>query len=405
MKMRVYMAPCGIGLGHITRIVPIANELTHRGHTIVYSTYSEGLDYAKQKRLPSYEALPIGFRVTSDGTIDFKMTAATSGFSLGIRTFLRQLTLEMKYMKAFKPNVVFSDSRASSLLAARLLRVPVVLMLNQFRVDIMKRPSTRSLTILDRLFFVIANIGWLFVRTAVEIVWGRSQAILIPDLPTPYTICLGNLAIPRRYNHKVKLIGPVIANHSHLTQDARRLKQQLGFNSKKALLYAAVSGPKLERTILVKTLLEALKEVAGAYHVVISCGDPMGRRTSRSTDGVKVYDWIEDQDDFIKASDVVISRAGHGTIMKSMAYGKPMILIPIPDHTEQYGNARRATALHVAQMIDQHKVDGETLKTAIERILESGECHQNAVQIREHARSSNAISLACDTIIASAKHC
>jgi uncharacterized protein (TIGR00661 family) len=155
----------------------------------------------------------------------------------------------------------------------------------------------------------------------------------------------------------------------------------------------------------VKRLLEALKGVAGAYNVVISCGDPMGRRTSRSTGGVQVYGWIEDQDDFIKASDLVISRAGHGTIMKSMAYGKPMILIPIPDHTEQYGNARRATALHVAQMIDQHKVDGEALKTAIERILESGECHQNAVQISEHARSSNAISLACDTIIASAKHC
>jgi len=404
VKMRVYMAPCGIGLGHITRTVPIANELTHRGHTIVYSTYSDGLDYAKQKRLPSYEALPIGFRVTSDGTIDFKMTAATSGFSLGIRTFLRQLTLEMKYMKAFKPNVVFSDSRASSLLAARLLRVPVVLMLNQFRVDIMRRPSTRSLTILDRLFFVIANIGWLFVRTAVEIVWGRSQAILIPDLPTPYTICLGNLAIPRRYSHKVKLIGPVIANHFHLTPDASRLKQRLGFSSRKALLYAAVSGPKLERTILVKRLLEALKEVTGAYHVVISCGNPVGRCSSRTTEGVKVYDWIEDQDDFIKASDVVISRAGHGTIMKSMAYGKPMILIPIPDHTEQYGNARRAAALHVAQMIDQRNVDGEALKTAIERILESGEYHRNAVQIREHARSSSAISLACDTIIAWAKH-
>jgi len=401
--MHVYVAPCGIGLGHITRAAPIANELTRRGHTIVFSTYSDGLDYAIRNKLPSLEAVPIGFKVTSDGTIDFKMTAATSGFSLGIRRFLRQLVLEMKYMKAFKPDVVFSDSRASSLLAARLLRIPVVLMLNQFRIEIMKRPSTRKLTVLDRLFFVIANIGWLFIRTGIEIVWGRSQAILIPDLPAPYTICLGNLAIPRRYNHKVKLIGPVIANHFHRVTDQSRLKRQLGINSKKPLIYAAVSGPKVERTILVKMLLESLNGIAREYDVVVSCGDPKGRRTPRSIGGVRVYDWIEEQDDFIKASDLVISRAGHGTIMKSIAYGKPMILIPIPDHTEQYGNARRATALHIAEMMDQHKVNRQALEGAIQRILVSKQYYQNAVQIREHARSSNAIDLACDTILAMAK--
>jgi UDP-N-acetylglucosamine--N-acetylmuramyl-(pentapeptide) pyrophosphoryl-undecaprenol N-acetylglucosamine transferase len=401
--MRVYVAPCGIGLGHITRAAPIANELTRRGHTVVFSTYSEGLDYAKRSRLPTYEALPIGFKVTSDGTIDFKMTAATSGFSLGIRTFLRQLTLEMKYMKTFKPDVVFSDSRASSLLAARLIRIPVVLMLNQFRVEIMRRPSTRKLTVLDRLFFVIANIGWLFVRTGIEIVWGRSQVILIPDLPAPYTICIGNLAIPRRYNHKVKLIGPVLANRLHRITDQSRLKRQLGIDSQKPLIYAAVSGPKVERTILVRLLLESMRQIAREYYVVISCGDPRGSRMPRSTGGVRVYDWIEDQDDFIRASDLVISRAGHGTIMKSMAYGKPMILIPIPDHTEQYGNARRATALHIAEMMDQHRVNGRALEATIQRILESGQYHQNAVQIREQARSSNAIRLACDTILALTK--
>jgi len=31
---------------------------------------------------------------------------------------------------------------------------------------------------------------------------------------------------------------------------------------------------------------------------------------------------------------MVVSRAGHGTVMKTIMLGKPMILIPIPDHTE-----------------------------------------------------------------------
>jgi UDP:flavonoid glycosyltransferase YjiC (YdhE family) len=397
--MRVYVAPCGIGLGHITRAVPIANELARRGNVTVFSTYLDGLDYAKRNHLPTYEAVPISFKVTSDGTIDFKMTAATSGFSLGIRTFLRQLVLELKYMKAFRPDVVFADSRASSLLAARLMRKPVVLMLNQFRVEIIKRPSTRKLTLLDRIFFLIANIGWLFIRTAIEIVWGRSQIILIPDLPSPYTICLGNLAIPRRYSGKVKLIGPVVENHYQPITDQGHLKQQLGIRSKKPLIYAAVSGPRVERMILVKTVLDSLKGISRKYNVVVSCGNPNGRRKPYAIHGITVYDWIENQDDFLKASDLVISRAGHGTIMKSMVYGKPMILIPIPDHTEQYGNARRATSLHVAEMMDQHKVNKQTLEEEIQWILENSEYYQNAVEIRERGRSSNAVNLACDTIL------
>jgi len=401
--MRVYVAPCGIGLGHITRAVPIANELTRRGNTVAFSTYSDGFDYALRNHLPSYRAVPIKFRVTSDGTVDFKKTAATSGFSLGVRTFLRQLVLEIRYIKAFRPDVVFSDSRGSSLLAARLLRLPVALMLNQFRVEIVKRPSKRELSLLDTIFFVIANIGWLFIRTAIEIVWGRSQIILIPDLPLPYTICLGNLGIPRRYAGKVKMIGPVVESRFQSLADQSSFRQKLGLHSEKSMIYAAVSGPKLEREILVNILLDSLRGISEKYDVVLSCGDPIGRRSPHQVHGVLVYDWIEDQDDFINASDLIISRAGHGTILKSIAFGKPMILIPIPDHTEQYSNARRATSLQVAEVMDQRRVNERTLEETVRRILENGKYYQNAVKIREQARSSQAVNLACDAIMAMAK--
>ncbi len=162
---------------------PIAEELNKRGISTVFSTYLDGLEYAKHNRLPTFEAVPLNFRVTADGAIDFKMTAATAGFSLGIRTFLRQVTREIQFLKRFRPDVVVSDSRASSLVAARLLRIPVALVLNQFRVEIMRRPTGRRLSLHDRLFFFIANIGWLFIRTAIQLVWGTSQVILIPDLP------------------------------------------------------------------------------------------------------------------------------------------------------------------------------------------------------------------------------
>jgi UDP-N-acetylglucosamine--N-acetylmuramyl-(pentapeptide) pyrophosphoryl-undecaprenol N-acetylglucosamine transferase len=403
MKLRVYLAPCGIGLGHITRVHPIADELNRRGIKTVFSTYLDGLDYAKHNHLPTYEAVPINFKVKSDGTIDFKMTAASSGFSLGIRTFLEQVVLEIQYLKQFRPDVVLSDSRASSLAAAWLLRIPVALMLNQFRVEIIRRPSGRSLKPLDRLFFFIANIGWVFIRTAIQLVWGRSQIILIPDFAAPYTISLGNLTIPRRYNRKVKLIGPIVETQNNSKAENNRVRRELGFDPARPLIYAAVSGPKVEREVLARTLLDALQGMSGEYQIVLSRGNPE-RSGTYSVNGVKVYDWIENQDDYIKASDLVISRAGHGTIMKSLVYGKPMVLVPIPDHTEQYGNASRAISLHVAEMIDQSSLNHESLKSAVDSVLQSNEFREHSAQISKSAASLDAVAKACDALQDLARH-
>ncbi len=396
--MRVYLAPCGIGLGHITRLHPIAEELNRRGISTVFSTYLDGLEYAKQNKLPTFEAVPLNFRVTADGTIDFKMTAATAGFSLGIRTFLRQVTREIQFLKRFRPDVVVSDSRASSLVAARLLRIPVALVLNQFRVEIMRRPTGRQLSLHDRLFFFIANIGWLFIRTAIQLVWGTSQVILIPDLPAPYTISLGNLAIPNRYNGKVKLIGPTIEDNDNSATTERAARDVLGFDRDRPMIYGAVSGPRIEREVLARMLLESFEQLPRGYQVVLSRGDPNGSRKCRTEGGVKVFDWLDKQDDFIRASDIVVSRAGHGTIMKSLLYGKPMVLIPIPDHTEQIGNARRALQLQVARTIDQNALNGETLELTIEEILNSNQYRTKAAGVSQIAASMRAIPTACDII-------
>ena len=396
--MRVYMAPCGIGLGHITRLHPIAGELIKRGDRMVFSTYLDGLVYARKMGLPTFEAVPLNFKVTTDGTIDFKLTAATSGFSLGIRTFLKQVTREIQFIKQFRPDVVVSDSRASSLVAARLLQVPVALVLNQFRVEIIRRPTNRRLSLHDRLFFFIANIGWLFVRTAIGLVWGKARIILIPDLPAPHTIALGNLAIPKRYNGKVKLIGPTVERTSDTKLGQSEAKRELDFNPARPLIYGAVSGPAVERKVLDRILLHAFEEMPPRFQRVFSRGKPDGVKKARTVRGVRVFDWLLNQDDYINACDVVVSRAGHGTIMKSLTYGRPMVLIPIPDHTEQIGNARRAAQLNVAKIIDQNALNPESLTTAIEDLIQHGTFRKCAAEISQTANRLNAIPLACDII-------
>ncbi|MGA2238779.1 MAG: glycosyltransferase [Candidatus Bathyarchaeia archaeon] len=369
--MRVYVAPCGIGLGHITRCEPIADTLISQGAEVVYSTYSDGLDYARRRGLPTLPTVSIGFRVKEDGTVDFKMTATTSGFSLGVKRFLEQLTAEIRNIKRFKPDVVLSDSRVSSLIAGKLMGVPVALILNQFRVEIVKRPSAKKITPVERLFFLIANIFWLFFRTLLGGIWAGSNVILIPDFPAPYTISASNLAIPKRYKKKVKLIGPIVSDEPKRRSSRGALNGSLFFASRKPLIYAAVSGPKTERTVLAGLLLESLGGFPSEYEVVISRGEPNGSSAPVRDRNLTVYGWIEDQFEVLEASSVVVSRAGHGTIMKSIMLGKPMILIPIPDHTEQYGNAKRASKLGLAEIVPQREVTTERLLDATKKLLHS----------------------------------
>jgi uncharacterized protein (TIGR00661 family) len=84
-----------------------------------------------------------------------------------------------------------------------------------------------------------------------------------------------------------------------------------------------------------------------------------------------IYDWVDDQYELLKAADVVICRAGHGMMMKAMTLGKPMMLIPIPDHTEQYGNARRACKLGLAELVPQKEVTTERLLDATRILLKT----------------------------------
>ena len=396
--MRVYVAPCGIGLGHITRCEPIADALVSQGAEVVYSTYSDGLDYARRRGLPTLPTVPIGFKAKEDGTVDFKMTAATSGFSLGVRRFLKQLTAEIRNIKRFKPDVVLSDSRVSSLIAGKLMGVPVALILNQFRVEIVKKPSAKKISPVERLFFLIVNIFWLFFRTFLGGVWARSDLMLIPDFPAPYTISASNLAIPRRYKKKVKLIGPIVSDEPRERPSGGALNGSLFFASRKPLIYAAISGPKTERTVLADLLLESLRRFPSEYEVVASRGEPNGSSAPVRDGNLTVYDWVEDQHELLEVSDVVVSRAGHGTIMKAIMLGKPMILIPIPDHTEQYGNAKRASKLGLAEIVPQREITAERLLDATKRLLRSPPA--GIERLNKHASFTEAIPIAAHQIVA-----
>ena len=387
--MHIYFSPCGLGLGHVGRCYPIAKELEKMGAKTIFSTYLEGLKFLKAENAPVFEAPPVAAQVKPDGTIDFARTAANPGPFIASYLLTRQVIAEMEYMKAFKPDVVVSDARASPIIAARLLGIPHLCLTNQFQVIIPRR----------RRFLRLAKFADMISLTFIGKIW-TSGLTLIPDFPFPYTISLGNLNIPKAYRKKVKLIGPIINIRPEQLPSKEELKKKLNLGDK-PVIFAPISGPVKERAYFTGLLRKFFMDFPEQYQIVMSLGYPNASTNPIQHENLRIYRWMDDQTrfEYLKACDIVISRAGHGTISQSMYYGKPMILIPTPSHTEQENNAKRAAQIGIAKLKEQPKLTKDELLQNVKEVFENGKLRRKAQEIQKNVLKINGLKKAVEIIL------
>ncbi|OGD56173.1 hypothetical protein A3K78_05705 [Candidatus Bathyarchaeota archaeon RBG_13_52_12] len=355
---RIYFSPCGIGLGHASRSVPIANELRRLGAEILFSTYIEGVDYVEKQGYSVVTAPPISMSNDSSGSIDLRMSSINQGIK-AFPTFMRQVNTEIKYMKAFESDAVVSDSRLSSIFAAKLLGLPVLLILNQFT----------PLIPVQKDMFMLSRVADGLIMTLIGRGWGYADKILIPDFPAPKTLSIDSLRIPGPYQGKVELIGAILPKKP---QDARKstdVRAEFGVTEDQKLIYAGISGPRAERMPLLKLLTPIFESFPDEYRVVMSTGNPTGDSKPVRRGSLLKMGWVKDRFDLLNACDLVVSRGGHETMMQSICYGKRSIIIPVPKHPEQYGNARRAQELGVAYAIHQRNIDRDGVLLLAEEML------------------------------------
>jgi len=385
--MRVYFSPCGIGLGHVGRCVPIAKKLMEKNAEVLFSTYQEGIDYIEREKLPLVKAPSIGFKVKPDGTIDFRQTAVDPGPFFASFTLIKQIDAEVESIESFKPDVVVSDSRASPLLAARILGIPRICILNQFQVIIPRKKRLLRL----------AKFADSATLTMVGKIWTSGNEVLIPDFPKPYTISAGNLNIPKSYREHVKLIGPIISTLPDGLPTKKQLRKKLGLPANKPVLFAPISGPLRERAFLTAILSRILQKFPDDYEIVMSLGYPNADHKPVRHSNLTIYKWLPNRFEYLKACDLVISRAGHGTLTQCLCYGKPTIIVPTPSHTEQLNNAKQVEAFAAAKMIEQQGLSREKLLNYVQQILNDG-TPERLTQIQQEVLRHNGLENAVKTV-------
>ncbi|RLG92434.1 MAG: hypothetical protein DRO36_01465 [Candidatus Hecatellales archaeon] len=384
--MKIYFAPCGIGLGHVGRTLEIAKRLKKEKCEILFSSYADALEVLKSENFRFVEAPTFRYWVWPDGTPDpWRTLKWLSGKLVGV--FLKQVKFEVENIGRFKPNLVFSDSRLSTVYAGWLLGKKVVTMLNQFHVVGPGFIYYRFLPKISDIF------SFTFLATG----WGLSEKILVPDLPPPNSVSAVNLRIPKPLKNKVEFIGPILPVKPESLPDKESLKRRLGFDGR-PLIHVAASGYGWERLWFGRKLVKYFSGFPEKYQVVVS----LGLKNSSSffkSGNLTVYGWLSRRFEVLKACDLVVCKGGHTTLTQALAYGKPMLLIPTPEQTEQILNAKTVEKLGAGKVVDQRWLSKKLLVSAVEEIFSSESYWRKAENLGKIASKFDALSLATKTVL------
>ena len=89
----------------------------------------------------------------------------------------------------------------------------------------------------------------------------------------------------------------------------------------------------------------------------------------------------------LERAELLISHAGHGSVMKALWHGRPMVLIPWG--RDQPGVAARAQALGVADVVPRTEATRETLAAAVDRVSVNAEMRNTAATHSARLRATD----------------
>jgi UDP:flavonoid glycosyltransferase YjiC (YdhE family) len=379
---KAYFTPYGVGLGHASRLVTIATRLNSYDRDVLlkFSSFGEATSYIEMNGFKCNSVSPVELVWSGEGGFSIKNSLGNvpSWFS----NFLRQVNSEIGNLVTFSPNVIVSDSRLSSVVAGRLLRIPTIVILNQ--VKLLLSPRLRELKV-TRIFEKINGefMGGL---------WNMSEKVLIPDLPPPYTIAEHNLWDCNSIQKKVEYVGFTTASLDFPPERLDSIKKSLGISNDKPLVFVHISGPSSTRPSLISKVLQAIRDSQADIQYVISEGRPNGKiQPAKLSNSVWYYEWCPIKDELFKISDIIVLRGGHTAISQAIQYGKPIVTIPIRNQGEQLGNSDKVAKMGIGIKLDPLQMDAADITNAILKVLNNKYFLENVQKLMKVAKSLDGI--------------
>ena len=376
--MKVLIMPCGIGIGHVSRCVTIAQKLQELGVEIAFASY--GLGYEMLEAYHEYLVfkLPdIKFYGVA-GELDIKYTAKKSIDAPFI--FLKSIYQESKIIKKFKPDIVLADSHFSLPITARFLGVPCVMIQNELTLNFASLyPQEKTIEYLES-----------GLKKFVKDVCKLSKVIMVPDLP-------GSTEIPCKLNNKVVHTGPFLKIKPQNMPSKENLRKKLGFENSERIVLVTVGGSNFGIELL--EIINDASSLLDCDRIVIVTGPTINADFIKESDKIIKKKFLDNMMEWMKISDVIVSLAGHSTVMEVISLGIPNIIVPIDNHPEQLKNAVNIERYGISIVLDIKKLSPFEIAEDINRLINDLSILERAEIVREKFSKYNGTSDALDIIM------
>jgi UDP-N-acetylglucosamine--N-acetylmuramyl-(pentapeptide) pyrophosphoryl-undecaprenol N-acetylglucosamine transferase len=375
-----YFAPYGVGLGHASRLVMVANQLQNNDIRVRFSSFGEAASYITMRGYECATVAPVEFAWSMEGGFSIKNSLAN--IPLWFANFSRQVNQETRNMTMYSPDIIVSDSRLSPLLAAKLLRIPSIVILNQ--VKLLLSPRLRELA--------VARLFEKMVGELLGSMWNMADRVLIPDLPPPYTISAHNVWEVGSTAPRLEYIGFTSPKPFVTEGEVNSVVKKLEFDRSRPVVFIHVSGPAGTRMALVRVALEASKMLDSKIQFVISEGNARG-----STEPRKVgksgwyYEWCPVRDEIFAMSELLVLRGGHVALSEAIQFGRPVVTVPIENHGEQLGNSAKIAELGMGVMLRPKGLKAEQLASSISEVLGNPQYRRKAAELQKMTEKLNGI--------------
>ncbi len=344
--MKILITTCGVGIGHTSRDIALAQYLEENNHTIEFASYGSGLKYLKKYKYKTYNLPNMNFE-GKEGEIKIEESVKQSK-DIPF-TFIKSMYKESRIIKKSQPDIIICDSHYSMPITAKFLNIPCYIITNDLTFGFSQNTESKSIKYFEKS-----------IRKFIIEISKGCKKILIPDVP-------GIIQIPDELKNKTNHIGPLLHHNTNEIQTKQQLRQKYSFNNDEKIIVVTIGGSEFGKT-LIKNICDISYQIE-ADKVIIFTGLEVNSKSFTNYDKSKVTikQFTHELVEWMKLSDLTITLAGHTTSMELISIRQPNIMIPITNHVEQERNAKRMQTLGITKTIEIN--NPEKLLTLINQTL------------------------------------
>jgi uncharacterized protein (TIGR00661 family) len=374
--MRLMLCCSELGLGHVSRIIPLGKKLREKGHELFCFSGGKAYELLRKEFKNVYPCTPVAWYENASGIVasaslinilfplpvfNHEKDKFTTKSSTAMETVHRYYDLR-RHIHEIKPDLIVADGDLHALRMASRWKFPAVYIANLIR------PTFG--------FSALLNPGERFVERYVK----TCLKIIIPDNPPPCTVTESNLGDLESIGikEKTEFVGSFLD-----TTYTQGLEEHV---------FAPISGPYGTRAKLTQMILPVLEKLETKS--IVSLGTP-GKNIKAKKGNCEIHSWLStrEREEALKNAKLIIFSGGHRTCFETVKYAKPSICIPT--QPEQMGNAAKLQKLNCSISVK----NTQELKAAVQKIEEEHQLYtRNAKKLNTFSNKFKGLNRAVEII-------